>query len=139
MSVTLVGGNELGLLDSSYALLNDNKRTANNQVGGDEKLYVNVSNGNLLIQHQDAYLPSMGDDFNLVRTYNARGAASDAHGHEDARWYFSTGIRLDVKQGGQYLEVRYGDGSLYDYYWDEARQLYVSVDGAGAYETIRDL
>ncbi|WP_334079302.1 hypothetical protein, partial [Microbulbifer sp. M83] len=93
MSVTLVGGNELGLLDSSYALLNDNKRTANNQVGGDEKLYVNVSNGNLLIQHQDAYLPSMGDDFNLVRTYNARGAASDAHGHEDARWYFSTGIR----------------------------------------------
>ncbi|WP_237057157.1 DUF6531 domain-containing protein [Microbulbifer sediminum] len=139
MSVTLVGGNELGLLDSSYALLNDNKRTANNQVGGDEKLYVNVSNGNLVIQHQDAYLPSMGDDFNLVRTYNARGAASDAHGHEDARWYFSTGIRLDVRQGGQYLEVRYGDGSLYDYYWDEARQLYVSVDGAGAYETIRDL
>ncbi|WP_237062868.1 DUF6531 domain-containing protein [Microbulbifer zhoushanensis] len=139
MSVTLVGGNELGLLDSSYALLNDNKRTANTQVGGDEKLYVNVSNGNLLIQHQDAYLPSMGDDFNLVRTYNARGAASDAHGHEDARWYFSTGIRLDVRQGGQYLEVRYGDGSLYDYFWDEARQLYVSVDGAGAYETIRDL
>ncbi|WP_346837593.1 DUF6531 domain-containing protein [Microbulbifer sp. SAOS-129_SWC] len=139
MPITLVGGNELGLLDSSYALLNDNKKANNNEVGADENLFVNVSNGNLVIQHQDAYLPSLGDDFQLVRTYNVRGAASDAHGHEDARWSFSTGIRLNVVAGGQSIDVHYGDGSLFDYYWDDNRQLYVSVDGAGAYETIRDL
>ncbi len=141
MSTSLIAGNETGLLDSSLFLLNRNDNTGAGSTGGDESLFVNVSNGNLLIQHRDVYMPSLGDDFQLVRTYNARGAASDAHQHEDARWYFSTGIRLDVRNGneGQYFDVQYGDGSVFDYHLNEATGLWESHDGAGAYETIADL
>src|SRR5688500_16888597 len=128
MSVTLIGGSETGLLDSSLLLLDRNERSANYETGSGERLYVNVSNGNLLIQHRDAYLPSFGADFDLVRTYNARGVPSDAHQHDDARWFFSTGIRLDVRNNnpGLHFEVTYGDGTVFDYFWDASRQLYVS-------------
>ena len=114
MSVTLVGGSETGLLDTSVTQLNRNERSANDTTGADEALYVNVANGNLIIQHRDAYLPSFGADYDLVRTYNSRGVPSDAHQHDDARWFFSTGMRLDVRNGsqGRHFEVEYGDGSV---------------------------
>lgn len=141
MSVTLVGGSETGLLDTSVTQLNRNERSANDTTGADEALYVNVANGNLIIQHRDAYLPSFGADYDLVRTYNSRGVPSDAHQHDDARWFFSTGMRLDVRNGsqGRHFEVEYGDGSVFKYFWDATRGLYVSTDGAGAHETIVEL
>jgi hypothetical protein len=70
---TLIGGAGTGLLDSSLYLLNRDDRTRAGQVGADEQMYVNVSNGALVLQHQDAYMPSFGEDFSLVRTYNSRG------------------------------------------------------------------
>ncbi len=137
----IVGGHETGLQDTSLALLNRNDRTTNNEPGHGEQPFVNVSNGNLLIQQQDVFMPSLGDDYFLARTYNARGRASDAHQHEDARWTFSTMVRLDVRNDGgtQYFEVEYGDGSFFDYNLDANTGLYVSTDGAGAFETIEDL
>lgn len=140
MSV-IVGGHETGLLDSSLALLNRNDRTANNELGQGEQSFVNVSNGNLLIQQQDAFLPSLGEDYSLVRTYNVRGRASDAGQHEDARWTFSTTTRLNERNDGgeRHFEVEFGDGSFFDYYLDPDSGLFVSTDGAGAFSTIEDL
>src|SRR5436190_24087570 len=113
----LIGGHETGLLDSSLTLLNRNDRIRNGSLGQGEQGYVNVSNGNLLIQQRDIYLPSQGEDYALVRTYNARGVANDAHGHEDARWSFLTLVRLNVRNdgGSTYYEVSYGDGSIYEF------------------------
>jgi hypothetical protein len=141
MSVTLVGGNQQGLLDTSLMLLDRNERTSNDMIGSGESLYVNVANGNLVIQHRDAYMPSLGGDFDLVRTYNSRGSTSDAHQYDGARWTSSTGVRLNVLPGfpRPSFTVEYGDGSTFDYHWDSARNLYVSTDGAGAFETIQDL
>lgn len=137
----IVGGNESGLLDTSLLLLDRNDRSHNTDFGHGEQMFVNVSNGNLLIQHRDAYLPSQGEDYFLVRTYNSRGQPSDAHQHEDARWTFSTFIRLTERNGpdGKYFEVEYGDGSLFEYRLNEVTGLYESTDGAGAFETVEDL
>ncbi|HKQ29746.1 MAG TPA: hypothetical protein VJS66_00530, partial [Burkholderiales bacterium] len=135
----IVGGHETGLLDSSFTQLNRNDRNRAGGLGQGEETFVNVSNGNLLIQQRDAFLPSQGEDYALVRTYNARGVPSDAHEHDDARWTFSTSVRLTKKNGGEYYEVEYGDGSVFEFRYDAARGLYVSVDGAGAYETLRNL
>lgn len=137
----IVGGHETGLLDSSYALLNRNDRTANNDPGSGNQLFVNVSNGNLLLQERDVFLPSLGEDYGLTRTYNVRGRSSDAHQHEDARWTFSTTTRLTLRNDGgdPYFEVEYGDGAIYQYLYNATTGLYESVDGAGAYETIEDL
>ncbi|MFY0675645.1 MAG: RHS repeat protein, partial [Neptuniibacter sp.] len=134
----LVGGHETGLLNTSLELLDRNDNT-----GADGELpFVNVSNGNLVIQQQDVFMPSQGDDYFLTRTYNARGRASDAHQHEDARWTFSTTTRLTEKNAGggeKYYEIEFGDGSVFDYQYDSATGLYMTTDGAGAYGTVEDL
>jgi len=137
----IVGGNESGLLDTSLLLLDRNDRSHNNDAGHGEQMFVNVSNGNLLIQHRDAFLPSQGEDFILVRTYNSRGQPSDAQQHEDARWTISSFTRLTERHGSQgtYFEVEYGDGTLFEYRLNAATGHYESTDGAGAFETIEDL
>ncbi|MET4025769.1 YD repeat-containing protein, partial [Marinobacter sp. MBR-99] len=137
----IVGGHETGLLDTSNAILDRNDRTRLGRAGHGENLYVNASNGNLIIRHEDAFMPSLGDDYQLTRTYNVRGRSSDAHQHEDARWTFSTTTRLSVRNDGgtRYFEVEYGDGSFFRYEYDENKGVYVSTDGAGPYETIEDL
>ncbi len=83
----LIGGNESGLLDTSRALLDRNDRTRVHDPGHDEQVLVNVSNGNLVIDHEDAFLPSLGEDFKLVRTYNSRGEGGT---FSEGRWFFST-------------------------------------------------
>ncbi len=139
MSASLIGGNELGLLDTSLFILNRNDATGNHVVGGDENLFINVSNGNLMIQHQDTYMPSRGQDFNLMRTYNVRGISSYDLEHKHDQWFMSSWIKLERSLNGKCLHVHYGDGSVFDYHWDESRGLFVSTDGNGAYETIEQL
>jgi hypothetical protein len=134
-------GHESGILDTSLLLLGRNDRTNKSDSGHDEQILVNVSNGNLVVQHRDGFMPSQGDDFLLLRTYNSRGYSGDAQQHDDSRWTFSTFTRLSVRQGNQgtYYEVEYGDGSVFDYYFNQATGLYESTDGADAYETIQNL
>ncbi|MGD9369409.1 MAG: hypothetical protein PVH87_27115, partial [Desulfobacteraceae bacterium] len=138
----IFGGHETGLLNSSLTLLNRNDQTANGRSGHGEQVYVNASNGNLVIAHQDIFLPSLGDDYALVRTYNSRGQICPCG---DDGWNYSTSVRLDEHCSWgphgmeKYLEVRYGDGSKYDYRLDADTGLYVSTDGAGAFETIEVL
>src|SRR5215813_3923327 len=141
VTTTLIGGNETGLLDSTRLLLNRNDQAREGVLGHGEQSFINVANGNLVIQQRDAFMPSLGEDFGLVRTYNSRGLPSDAHQHEDARWTFSTFIRLNEKHDGgtKYFEVEYGDGSVFEYRLNPSTGLFESVDGAGAFETLRDL
>jgi LysM repeat protein len=141
VATTLIGGNETGLLDSTRLLLNRNDQAREGVLGHGEQSFINVANGNLVLQQRDVYMPSLGEDFGLVRTYNSRGVPSDAHQHEDARWTFSTFVRLNERHdtGTTYFEVEYGDGSTFEYRLNPNTGLYESVDGAGAFETLRDL
>ncbi len=144
MTTSIIGGHNLGLLDGSLSLLNRNDRTSNGTLGHGEQAYANVSNGDLIIQQRDAFLPSRGADFDLVRTYNSRAklAASSNWG-----WSWSTGVTLSrhndklVGQSGNteaYIAT-YGDGSSLHFDFDATKNLWVSTDGAGAYETLRVL
>src|SRR5215471_771929 len=88
----IIGGHGLGLQDGSLGLLNRNDRTGAGTLGHDEQDYVNVSDGDLVIQQRDAFLPSRGADFDLVRTYNSRGKLGSA---ANWGWSWSTGITLE--------------------------------------------
>src|SRR5690348_11818882 len=110
---SIIGGNEVGLLDSSLALINRADSSRNGATGSGEENFVNVSNGDLLLRHRDVFMPSRGEDFAIVRTYNSRAASSDAHQHDDAGWMISTGVYLDHlnDETGEHFLVTYGDGS----------------------------
>ena len=129
MAATVVAGNDFGLLDSSLAILKRGDQTNQNKVGGDKNLFINASNGNLVVQQQDVYLPSLGEDFQLVRTYN-----SQAKLNGESNWSLSSGINLKFQ--GPLITIEKGDGSYFEYHLDDETGLWVSTDGAGAYEAI---
>src|SRR4051794_13813675 len=141
MTTTIIGGHAAGLQDSSFTLLRRNDRTGNGTAGHGEEPYLNVANGNLALQQVDAFLPSQGEDFQLVRTYNSRGLIA---GEKDG-WAFSTTVTLsknnDTLAGSNIkvdsYQVTYGDGSVFDFAFDAVRNLWVSTDGAGAFETLQ--
>jgi len=155
----IIGGHESGVLDSSNALLNRDDNSRIGDTGHGEQLYSNVSNGNLILQQRDAYIPSLGDDFELVRTYNSNGLENGMGGMGGAGlrggmdsagnlggWRLSTNITItkihhsEVHAPGEFIyEVTYGDGSTFQFIYDAVKDLWVSTDGAGAYETIQIL
>ena len=137
----LIGGAPTGLLDSSQTLLGRNDQTSTATTDNGDALFVNVASGNLLYAHQDAYLPSRGDDYSLLRTYNSRGAVTTGGAFNDARWGVSSTVTLRVIGTGTSTryQVRYGEGSVFGYTLDAATGKYMSTDGAGAYETLEVL
>ena len=137
----LIGGAPTGLLDSSQPLLGRNDQTSTATTDKGDALFVNVASGNLLYAHQDAYLPSRGDDYSLLRTYNSRGGATAGGAFNDARWGVSSTVSLSVVRAGTSTryQVRYGEGSVFEYTLDAATGKYISTDGAGAYETLEVL
>ncbi len=137
----IIGGHEAGILDTSLPILNRGDRTRATGPGGGEQIYINVANGNLSIQKRDIFMPSQGQDFDLVRTYNSRPVSAYEVRLEDARWPRTHNIFLNVRYfGGEKVwEVTYSDGTVMDFRYDEDEDIYVSTDGAGAYETLVDL
>src|SRR5262245_20043528 len=134
----IIGGHGLGLQAGSLGLLNRNALTAEGTLDQRMQAFANVSNGNLVIQERDVFLPSRGDDFSLVRTYNSRGAVG---GSADG-WSYSTAVTLSSHQDKladgatvtNYLAT-YGDGSTAHFDFASGNR-WVSTDGAGAYETL---
>lgn len=139
MTISLIAGNELGTQDSSRTVLDLQQQTGGGSTGAGEHISVNVANGNVIIEHQDAYLPSMGEDFQLVRTYNSQDSHSDAGEFDGAQWTLSSNISVRVVIPGHTIEVTYGDGSSYTFEYDRQKGLYVATEGAGAYETVEYL
>src|SRR5688572_22203750 len=91
---SIIGGYDTGLLDSSLFLLNRNDKTGEGTAGHGEDLYVNVSNGNLVVMHKDAFLPSQGEDYLFARTYNSRGTWID----KDGQGWSNNSTMLELSQ-----------------------------------------
>lgn len=137
----LIGGAPTGLLDSSYPLLGRNDETSTATTDNGDQMFVNVARGNLLYSHRDVYLPSLGDDYSLTRTYNSRGFVGAGGAFNDARWRNSTNVTVAAVGTGTSarFQVRYGDNSVFEYVLDAATGKYVSTNGTGAYETLEVL
>ena len=138
----IVAGHNLGLLDGSHGILDRNDLTNAGTLADGASVSINVANGNLLYQQRDAFLPSLGPDFDLVRSYNSRGVVPGA---ADG-WRYSVAVRLDTHMdqlagGGtqRNYTVTYGDGSTLHFDHDAQTGRWVSTDGAGAYEVLTEL
>jgi len=131
---SIIGGYDTGLFDSSLFLLNRNDKTGEGAAGHGEETYVNVANGNLVVMHKDAFLPSQGEDFLFARTYNSRGTWID----KDGQGWSNNATVLELSQiTSSKVTLISADSSRSVFNYDAASDSYISVDGSGAYEVIK--
>ncbi|MFC4314281.1 RHS repeat domain-containing protein, partial [Steroidobacter flavus] len=137
--VAVVSGSGLGLFGSSVAALGGVGATGNSGLGrGTDRVFVNSTNGNLIIRSQDERLSALGLDVSLIRTYNSQGLMDDDNGDNwrlglHQRWYNLTGT---VNTAGSTIRKVFGDGRDVLYTYDVAQSRYISTDGDGAHDTL---
>ncbi|MGZ6000026.1 MAG: hypothetical protein ACXWLC_11635, partial [Rhizomicrobium sp.] len=135
--VALVAGNSLGLNLTSLATLGARATAGNATIGrGTDRAYVNVSNGNLVLQNRDDALAGPGLWIDSLRTYN-----SQEHLRGDFRLPGLQPPRLTstggIGKANSSVVRKDADGGEDLYTFDANRAAYISTDGAGAYDTIR--
>ena len=130
--VAVVSGSGLGLFNSSASSLGGAGTNGNPVVGrGRDRVYVNSSTGNLIVQSVDETLAALGLDFAGVRTYNSQGLADEDNNDQwrlgvQQRIYKLTGT---VNTSGSTVTKVFGDGAEIVYTWNTTRLRYES--GAG--------
>jgi YD repeat-containing protein len=130
--VAVVSGSGLGLFSSTG-------NSSNPQIGrGNDRVFINSTTGNLLIQSQDDTLAALGLDLAVVRTYNSRGLQNDDNGDN---WRLGAHQRLTGIPGTPHalnstITKTFGDGAEIVYRYDQALGRYVSTDGDGAHDSL---
>lgn len=137
--VAIVSGNSLGVsLTSMNTLGQRGAQGVATQGRNGEQAYVNAFSGNLVLQDRDDMLVNHGIDIAALRTYNSQGKFTDDNGDNWSNGVYSQQLRISgsLSAAGSSI-VRTGcDGSESTYLYDNTRQLYISTDGGGAYNTI---
>ena len=138
--VAIVSGNSLGLSLTSLATLGQQGAMGSPVQGrSGEQAYVNMANGNLVLQRRDDFLTGVGQSIDAVRTYNSQGRLSDDNADNWSLGIFSQPLQSSgaLNTAGSSITRTASDGGQSVYSFDSSRSLYVSTDGAGAYNTIR--
>ncbi|WP_256082095.1 DUF6531 domain-containing protein, partial [Massilia sp. YIM B04103] len=135
--VAIVGGNGLGLVNSTGATLGQRGQFGAAQLGRNgDNIYVNAATGNLVLQHQDEFLAATGLGQSLIRTYNSQGQFNDDNGDN---WKLSLSRSVGNLSGtlntlNSTISRVGGDGAITVFTYDRSTQTYRSSDGAGAYD-----
>ncbi|WP_390342926.1 hypothetical protein ACFJIS_21260 [Variovorax boronicumulans] len=137
--VAIVSGNSLGLSLTSLGTLGQRGvlGTAGQGRNG-EQAFVNIANGNLILQDFDDKLVARGADIGVVRTYNSQGLLNDDNGDNWGVGAYGQRLQLTgtvATAGSTFVRID-RDGASATYVWNAARNAYVSNEGAGAFDTI---
>ncbi|MCX6022250.1 MAG: DNRLRE domain-containing protein, partial [Chloroflexi bacterium] len=108
-----------------------NNRPGNEKnYGGGATSQVNLSTGNLVVQHVDSSIPARGVDVSVVHTYNSQdiygtadesgnpNAFDDAGDYFGAGWTMSYNVRLVEYDSGNAVRIKDGTGQWRVYYKD---------------------
>jgi YD repeat-containing protein len=136
--VATVVGSRLGLQQTSAFVLGSRVQIGNASLGrGGENVFVNGMTGNLVISNRDEFLVGQGPDAGIDRVYNSRGDFADDNGDN---WWTAVrkvqGLTGTVNTAGSTISRRDWDGSVVVYTYDTGRNLYISREGSGAYDTL---
>lgn len=141
----IFGGAGLGLFNGSLNQLNGFGSSGRAQIGqGSDRAYVNVVNGNLVIQGRDEYVAAQGLDLAMLRTYNSQGSTNSSSGLADGdnndRWQMSVRRWLIIPPGAATshadIQRSTGDGFIQKFVYDSSKGLWISDDGDGAHDTL---
>ena len=131
----IITSNTLGL--STVSRGNIDLQNGNPSTGrSGESVYVNAKTGNLVVQQQDELLAALGQDIDVLRTYNSLGQL-DGDNNDNWRIGFYRQLRSlvgDIDTTGSSI-VRVGeDGAEQEFTWNGSA--YASTDGDGAHDTL---
>ncbi|WP_267124881.1 RHS repeat domain-containing protein, partial [Xanthomonas sacchari] len=135
--VAVFTGNGLGLFDSSLSKLGAANGGAAGLGRGQDRQFINVANGNLVLQGRDEFLNFRGLPISMVRTYNSFGQVSDT-GNDGWVTGFERRVELVGTLGASDSKVRLqmGDGQSVEFLYDADSQTYQTTAGSGAKDTI---
>ncbi|MRD49743.1 hypothetical protein GHT07_20945, partial [Caenimonas koreensis DSM 17982] len=135
--VAIVSGNSLGLSLTSLATLGQQGSVGSSGAGrSGEQVFVNASNGNLVLRDQDDFVAAYGLDVSAVRTYNSAGKI--VGGVQDS-WAVGVSrqkVTVPTTWGAVTITRTDFDGAEATYTWDAASSSYFTTAGAGANDTI---
>lgn len=133
--VATIAGNGLGLDNTSLQKLGVSAGGTARTGQGNTAGYVNLANGNLVLQGSDEGLVFAGTRLSFVRTYNSQGQMA---GH-DWRYGFSQSIGAvagTIGTAGSSVVRTASDGSQVTYVYDTERGLYVGTNQSGSEDTL---
>ena len=133
--VAVIAGNGLGLDNTSLQKLGGTSGGAAQVGQGKGAGYVNLANGNLVLQGSDEGLVFAGTQLSFIRTYNSQGQLAG----QDWRYGFSQAIGAvsgTVNTAGSSVVRTDSDGSSTTYTYDATRGLYVSTNQSGTEDTL---
>src|SRR3954466_3086410 len=141
--VAVVTGNGIGLLDTSINTIGAAGVLGQSSLGqGNTRATINVVNGNLILQAQDATLAGCGTDLGATRTYNSLAAPGDAP-MDGWRWCYDQSIRFQGPgapahpvAGAEVVRTN-GDGCAPTFAWDAGRGVFVSAESGGVPDELR--
>jgi YD repeat-containing protein len=139
--VAIVTGNAFGIARSSATMLGGQGQLGAAAMGrGNDRVYVNAANGNLVIDRNDEILTGLGPDASYGLTYNSDDASSVAGA--PAAWTAATSHRIvgvtgTVNTAGSTATRVDRDGSTTLFTYDAAKGYYTSDDGAGPTNELR--
>lgn len=137
--VAIVSGNSLGLSLTSLATLGQRGVLGSAGQGRNgEQGFVNIANGNLVLQDFDDRLEARGLDVVAVRTYNSQGTLNDDNGDNWTVGPSAQRVQLagTIGAAGSTLTRTDNDGAQAVYAWNATKNIYVSSAGGGAFDTI---
>lgn len=124
----IITGSNLGTQNSSINLGDYGAKGSASLGQGNESVYVNAANGNLVLRQSDGFLADLGFGFDLLQTYNSQGMTSS--------WSFNvqTGLEFhgQINSENSYV-IRIGeDGHREHFFWDNKSQCYRPEEGGTA-------
>lgn len=141
--VAIVAGHSLGLSLTSLAALGQQGVFGSAGAGRNgQQAYVNVSNGNLVLQSHDDSLVRRGEDAVALRTYNSNGTMNDDNGDNWSMGVYSQQLTVSGAFGstGSTIARIAKDGAVISharYSGTGSAAVYRTVEGDGAHDTIR--
>lgn len=137
--VAIVSGNSNGLNLSGFTPFGRRGNLGQSSQGTNgEQAYVNIANGNLVLQHSDATGFGRGIDLSLLRTYNSQGTITDDNADS---WWINGYRRLSnltgtVNTAGSTVQRVGSDGSVLTYNYNATAGNYQAATGSGKFDTL---
>ncbi|MBC5784230.1 LysM peptidoglycan-binding domain-containing protein [Ramlibacter sp. USB13] len=135
--VAIVSGMRSGLELGSLEVLGLRENVGGTLRGSNgQGVYVNVSQGQVVVQDQDDLLVARGHDAALLRTYNSNGSINDDNGDGWTSGVSQLRVTGTVGAVGSTIQRIGADGAAAIYAYDSFANRYFTTEGSGAYDTI---